>query len=227
MGAGNASGRGWRRRSLALVLLGLVLGCVAWLAATDRGHGVVRAAKDLSASHIVKRFRAEILFAAAESDVDPNLLAAILFAESSGRVGARSHVDALGLFQLRLPTARERAVVLGLPEPTEEALLSDPLLNARLGADYFSFLLDRQGGDVERALIAYNAGPTRLQGWIDEAGGYAAWRAERTAAGDSGVLAYAAKVARYRERFTKEGLFAPPPPASVPLAPGKGDGAAF
>ena len=208
MGAGSASGKGGV--VARLLVLALALAAAVWLAVTDRGHVVVRAAVDLSASHRVKRFREEILFAAAESAVDPNLLAAILYAESSGRVGVRSHVDALGLFQLRLPTARERAVVLGLPEPTEEALLTDPLLNARLGADYFSFLLDRQGGNVERALIAYNAGPTRLATWITEAGGYEAWRAERVAAGDSGVLAYAAKVERYRQRFQEQGLFAPP-----------------
>ena len=202
-----------------LLVLVVALVAAVWLAVTDQGHGVVRAAVDLSASHRVKRFREEILFAAAESAVDPNLLAAILYTESSGRVGVRSHVDALGLFQLRLPTARERAVVLGLPEPTEEALLTDPLLNARLGADYFSFLLDRQGGNVERALIAYNAGPTRLATWIAEAGGYEAWRAERVAAGDSGVLAYAAKVERYRERFAQEGLFAPPAPAEGVQSP--------
>jgi soluble lytic murein transglycosylase-like protein len=167
----------------------------------------VRAAVEIPALHRVAGFKDEIRAASAESQVDPNLLAAILFCESSGRVGARSPKDALGLFQLRLPTARERAVVLGLPEPTEEDLLSDPLLNARLGADYFSWLLDRQGGDVERALIAYNAGPTRLAQWIAEAGDYATWRAARVAAGNSGVLAYAAKVERYRRRFREQGLF--------------------
>jgi len=205
-----AEGRSGGVRPLRLAVLVPVLGAVVWLTATDSGHEVVLAAKNLPAIHRVKGFREELLFASAESHVDPHLLAAILFAESSGRVAARSKADALGLFQLLLPTARERAVVLGLPEPSEEDLLSDPLLNARLGADYFSWLLDRQGGDVERALIAYNAGPTRLEAWIAEAGGYEAWRAERAAAGDSDVLAYAAKVERYRQRFQEQGLFAPP-----------------
>ena len=197
--------RAWR-----LALLTAALGGLLWLAATKQGHEVVLAARELPALHRVKGFREELLYAAGESHVDPNLLAAILFAESSGRVGARSKADALGLFQVRLPTARERAVVLGLPAPTEEDLLSDPLLNVRLGADYFSWLLDRQGGDVERALIAYNAGPTRLEAWIAEAGGYEAWRAEREAAGDSDVLAYAARVERYAQRFREQGLFDAP-----------------
>jgi soluble lytic murein transglycosylase len=203
-------GRRKRVHAGRLAVLCALLAGLLWLAGTERGHEVVLAAKELPALHRVKGFREELLFAAGESHVDPNLLAAILFAESSGRVGARSQKDALGLFQLLLPTARERAAVLGLPEPTEEDLLTDPLLNARLGADYFSWLLDRQGGDVERALIAYNAGPTRLEGWIEEAGGYAEWRAERVAAGDSDVLAYAAKVERYRQRFAEQGLFDAP-----------------
>jgi soluble lytic murein transglycosylase-like protein len=198
-----------RGRALRLVVLLVLLGGTIWFAVSGRGRDVLLAARDYSALYRVKHFRDELLFAAAESHVDPTLLAAILYCESSGRVNARSSKDALGLLQLKLATARERADVLGLPEPSERDLLSDARLNIRLGADYFSWLLDRQGGDVERALIAYNAGPTRLAGWIEEAGGYAAWRAGRVAAGDSGVLAYAAKVERYRRYFAEAGLFAP------------------
>jgi soluble lytic murein transglycosylase len=205
-----AEGRPPLRRLLRVGILLALLGAILGLARTDQARDVVRAAVEIPAIHRVEGRREEILAASRESLVDPYLLAAIMFCESSGRVGVRSHKDALGLFQLRLPTARERAVVLGLPEPTEEQLLSDPLLNARLGADYFSWLLDRQGGDVERALIAYNAGPTRLAQWIAAAGDYAIWRAERVAAGDSGVLAYAAKVQRTRERFRERGLFEEP-----------------
>jgi len=59
-------------------------------------------------------------------------------------------------------------------------------------------------------LVAYNAGPGRLDRWIQDAGSYAAWRSEREAAGDSQVLDYARKVAAYRERFAERGLVAPP-----------------
>ncbi|MEM7308207.1 MAG: transglycosylase SLT domain-containing protein [Planctomycetota bacterium] len=188
----------------ALIAGGFVVG---WFGSTDSGRAAMRTARDFPAMRRVEGFREELLMAAYESQLDPHLLAAILFSESSGRVNARSHADALGLFQLMLPTAKERAQVLGLPEPTEEQLLSDPLLNARLGADYFAWLLDRNDGNVERALVAYNAGPTKLARWVKEAGGYDAWREERLAAGNSSVLAYAAKVERYRDRFRERGLF--------------------
>ena len=150
-----------------------------------------------------------ILAAARESGVDPNLLAGIMMVESRGHVDARSPVGALGLFQLLPPTAAEQAAELGLGKPTEKELLSDARLNARLGARYIAWLTRRSGGDVERALVAYNAGPGRLQRWIKEAGSYAAWRDARERAGDSQVLAYARDVLDYRARFAARGEIAP------------------
>jgi soluble lytic murein transglycosylase-like protein len=145
--------------------------------------------------------------AARESRVDPNLLAGIALAESSGRPDAVSSKDALGMFQLMLPTARERARKLGLAEPSRADLLADPALNARLAAAYLRWLLERYGGDPEKALVAYNAGPGRLDGWIREHGDYPAWRSALS--GKSSVLAYSAKVLRYRDRFVERGIVAP------------------
>jgi soluble lytic murein transglycosylase-like protein len=154
-----------------------------------------------------------------EFELDPNLLAGVMMAESSGRVDAVSHAGALGLFQLMPPTARERAQLLGLGAPSRDELLSNAELNARLGGSYLRWLLRRYKGELEPALVAYNAGPGRLDGWIKEHGGYAAWRAKRE--GASGVLDYAAKVQRYRERFLERGVVTPPfdqPPAPFSTA---------
>jgi len=161
-----------------------------------------------------------------EFRLDPNLLAGMMLAESSGRIDAVSKVDALGLFQLMLPTARERARLLRLPEPTREDLLSDAELNARLAGSYLRWLDKRYDGDLEKMLIAYNAGPGRLDGWIKQHGGYAAWRASRD--GSSQVLAYARKVQSYRDHFVERGVVTPPydqppvPAALAPLAPPDG-----
>ena len=149
----------------------------------------------------------EIVFAAEESDLDPCLLAGMMRAESSGRISAISHKGALGLLQLMHSTAVERAGILGLEEPTKEDLISDPLLNARLGANYMAYLLQREEGNLEAALVAYNTGPFRLARWVREAGSYAAWREERMAAGNSDVLAYAHRVMRYRDEIAKAGYF--------------------
>jgi len=142
-----------------------------------------------------------------EFELDPNLLAGVMLAESSGRVDAQSHAGALGLFQLMLPTARERAELLGLDPPTREDLLSDPRLNARLAGSYLRWLLRRYGAE-EPALVAYNAGPGRLDRWTKEFGGYAQWREARESTSE--VLGYARKVLAYRERFGERGVVTPP-----------------
>ena len=124
-----------------------------------------------------------------------------------------------------------RSGFLNLPQPTKRDLLSDALLNARLGSHYLARLIEGNGGDEERALIAYNAGPGRLKRWIDEAGSYAAWRDARERAGNSDVLAYAREVLNYQKRFADRGAIAPtavseapitlpdPEPSAAPAAP--------
>jgi len=172
--------------------------------------GNVRAAvRDYLGERKVRHHADVLKQAARESGIDPYLLAGVMLAESSGRVSAKSAKGALGLFQLMPITARWRAEKLGLPAPTEEELLSDPLLNARLGADNLAWLLDTYDGDVERALVAYNLGTGRLAKMVREAGGWEAWRAERERAGDSALLAYAARVERYRRRLEAAGVLGP------------------
>ena len=65
----------------------------------------------------VEGHAAELRAAAAESGLDPCLLAAIMYAESSGRIDAISSRGALGAFQLMPSAAGDAAKRLGLPEP--------------------------------------------------------------------------------------------------------------
>ncbi|TAJ07477.1 MAG: hypothetical protein EPO68_16435, partial [Planctomycetota bacterium] len=134
--------------------------------------------------------------------------------------GARSSKGALGLFQLMPGTAADMARELDLPAPTEEQLLSDAELNARLGARYLAALVLRFGRagleetDVEPALVAYNTGPARLERLVEQSGGWDAWRDERARAGNSGLLAYAARVLKARDFYREQRLFADPEPGS-------------
>jgi len=188
----------------------LVLVVALWVAVFELNWRPVAAeVRFRTRVHRVESRAEDIRFAAAESGQDPNLLAAIMYVESGGNPRAVSEVDALGLYQLMLPTARERARLLGLPEPGREELLSDALLNTRLGASYLKWLNMYCDGDLERVLISYNAGPGRLKQWIEKAGGWEEWRAEREAAGNSHVLAYARRVLQYRERFAERGVILP------------------
>jgi soluble lytic murein transglycosylase-like protein len=76
------------------------------------------------------------------------LLAAQAMAESSGNPNAKSSKGALGLMQFMGPTARQ----YGVDDPTDPA-------QAIRGASYYDRdLLKRYGGDIRKALAAYNWG---------------------------------------------------------------------
>jgi soluble lytic murein transglycosylase len=191
------------------VALALVLACgLAWAAWREVERPVRAAVRDYLSFRRVERYEDVLRVAALESGVDPCLLAAVMVCESGGRLGARSGKGALGLFQLTLVSARWRAQELGLEEPSEEELLVDPLLNARLGADNLAWLLRTYDGDVERALCAYNAGARRMKELSDAAGGWQRWRDERERSGSSSILAYAHRVLHYRDELRARGFFA-------------------
>jgi Transglycosylase SLT domain len=94
-----------------------------------------------------------ILPAASKYGVDPNLVAAIIWAESSGDPNAVSTRGAKGLMQLMPETARD----LGVNQ------IFDPGENVEGGTRYLRQLLDANGGDVRLALAAYNAGPDAVR----------------------------------------------------------------
>jgi hypothetical protein len=89
--------------------------------------------------------------AARRNDVDPRLLAALVWSESGFRADAVSGAGARGLAQLMPGTAAG----MGL-DP------DDPLQNLEGGARYLRAGLDRFG-TPELALAAYNAGPGNVE----------------------------------------------------------------
>jgi len=101
-------------------------------------------------------YRREVAAAARRYRVPPALLFAIIHAESNFDPHAVSHKGAVGLMQLMPATARWMA-----PGVSRRQLF-DPALNIELGARYLRYLANRYGGDAEKILIAWNAGPGRL-----------------------------------------------------------------
>jgi len=96
-------------------------------------------------------------------DLDPALLAAVIYQESKFRAGARSDRGAIGLMQL-LPETAE-----GIAERTGGTAfrvddLYDPEINVRYGAWYLRHLLDKYGSE-RVALAAYNAGQRNVDDW--------------------------------------------------------------
>lgn len=108
------------------------------------------------------KFRTQIENTAAEFDLSPALICSIINVESSFNEDARSSRGALGLMQLMPETAS--SIALALDENFNENMLFDGETNIRYGAYYISSLL--KSFEFEEALCAYNAGPTRVRGWL-------------------------------------------------------------
>lgn len=98
-----------------------------------------------------ERWSGRVAELAAKYDISPALLEAVVWQESRWNTAAVSPVGARGLAQLMPGTARQMGV-----NP------HDPQANLEGGARYLRMQLDAFGGDVEKALAAYNAGPGRV-----------------------------------------------------------------
>lgn len=102
-------------------------------------------------------------------DIDPALAHAIIRQESQFDIGAESPAGALGLMQLMPGTAKEVAKKRGWQHQTDW-LLSRPEHNVLLGSAYLNELLGRFDGSYPLAIAAYNAGPSRVRGWLEAFG---------------------------------------------------------
>ncbi len=106
----------------------------------------------------------EIILAESEArGLEPHLVAAIARRESAFGPRAVSRAGARGLLQIMPATARWLATRLEVSDYDDE-LLFHPELSVYLGAAYFADL-QRRYGDLQLALIAYNAGPSRARSW--------------------------------------------------------------
>ena len=102
-------------------------------------------------------------------ELEPQLVAAVIYQESKFDADARSDSGAVGLMQLLPETGQGIADRTGGNTWEPEDLL-DPELNIRYGSWYLRHLLDKYD-DEELALAAYNAGQTNVDRWREEGGG--------------------------------------------------------
>jgi soluble lytic murein transglycosylase len=99
-------------------------------------------------------------------ELEPQLVAAVIYQESKFDADAVSDSGAVGLMQLLPATAQGIADRTGGTGWHERDLV-DPELNVRYGSWYLRHLLDKYG-DEELALAAYNAGQANVDRWRDE-----------------------------------------------------------
>ncbi|MDH4176855.1 MAG: lytic transglycosylase domain-containing protein [Thermoleophilia bacterium] len=168
------------RRALVIVLVGAVaLAASAAYVLRSEPSWYLRARYPL-------RYEAIVIGHARNYDLDPALLAAVIYTESRFDARAESSAGAVGLMQLLPETANGIALRTGGARFVASDLL-DPEINVRYGSWYLRSLL-RRYGDLETALAAYHAG----QGNVDR------WRAQGLGVRFPETRAYVGKVLRLR-----------------------------
>jgi soluble lytic murein transglycosylase len=100
---------------------------------------------------------------ARDKDLDPALIAAVIYGESKFR-DQTSKAGAKGLMQILPETADFVARRTGGSEFEHEDL-SDPQINIAYGCWYLRYLLDRYDQNEVAAVAAYNAGHERVGRW--------------------------------------------------------------
>ena len=109
-------------------------------------------------------YSATVEAAAAEFDVDPLLIWAIMRQESRFDPEALSYVGARGLMQVMPSTQDWIAEQLTEDIPPGDAFTAEA--NIRLAAWFLHFLLDYYDGDLELAVAAYNGGAGSVDSWL-------------------------------------------------------------
>ncbi|MDO8964634.1 MAG: lytic transglycosylase domain-containing protein [Coriobacteriia bacterium] len=98
--------------------------------------------------------------------IDPYVIAAVINVESGYRPDVASKAGAVGLMQVKPSTAHAYAAETGLPPVVTADMLRDPETNIMVGTRYLAFLVSHYGGDIDKALAAYNAGMTNVDKWV-------------------------------------------------------------
>jgi len=147
--------------SLLAVLVAAVL--VAWLTISDwyrpwMPSTVGRLGYPL---HYVADIRA----AAQRNNLDPALVAAVIYVESHFDQSVQSRSGAVGLMQVMPATAQEIARKSG-GTTFVTSDLDTPRINILYGCFYLRRLLDQYKGSIVDTLAAYNAGAGNVDQWV-------------------------------------------------------------
>ena len=112
-------------------------------------------------------YRKEFAHAAKEQELAKSWLMALTRQESIFSSSAQSPAGAIGLMQLMPKTAKMVAGWLKLPRP-KSSELHEPQLNITLGSTYLGHLAEKYSQNPVLATAAYNAGPHRVDRWLEK-----------------------------------------------------------
>jgi soluble lytic murein transglycosylase len=150
-----------RRRIVAVLGTAAVVGLAIALSWPSFHHAVREIALPLRHEDIIRQ-------QARDKDLDPALIAAVIYAESRFRDGQTSAAGAQGLMQITPATAQMIARKSGGVSFTVRDL-GTPQVNIAYGAWYLRYLMGRYAGNETFALAAYNGGEGNVDRWIDRA----------------------------------------------------------
>ena len=123
-----------------------------------QAHETLLANHPLSYRELIERY-------AAENNLQPAYVAAIILNESSYRTDAESGVGARGLMQVMEDTAEWIAHKLGVDDYSFD-MLWDAETNIRFGCWYLGWLSELFGGDPVAVTAAYHAGQGQVSTWL-------------------------------------------------------------
>ena len=148
----------WRQGQLRPAITAMRRAYPAWVGASGEGlpDPVWRILYPLSFEDTLRQ-------ETARHGLDTALVAALIWQESTFDPSAVSAVGARGLMQIMPPTGRELARGLGLKYRID--MLHEPDRGIQMGTRYLRRMIDGFGGRVDKALAAYNAGPSRVASW--------------------------------------------------------------
>ncbi len=104
---------------------------------------------------------------AKKNSLDPNWVRSLIRQESAFNYTAKSRSGALGLMQMIPPTVQEVAQDLKYKNINLPDDMFNPEKNLIFCTYYLAKVLKSFGGNLPAALAAYNAGPTRIQKWLE------------------------------------------------------------
>jgi len=151
-----------RRRATALLVVAALVGVAVILAVRVAPTAVRHFTLPLNHEDIIRQ-------QAADKQLDPALIAAVIYQESKFR-DQTSSAGAKGLMQLMPSTAKFIAHKSG---GTQFQLddLGTPQVNIAYGSWYLRYLIAHYKGNTALGLAAYNAGMVNVDKWVKRVGG--------------------------------------------------------
>jgi peptidoglycan lytic transglycosylase len=151
-----------RRRRVFAAALVAAIGVIVIMAIRVGPHAVQELTLPLRHEDIIRQ-------QAAEKELDPALIAAVIYQESKFR-DRTSSAGAKGYMQL-LPGTAEFIAHKSGGTRFELQDLGTPQINIAYGSWYLRYLIERYNGNKTLAVAAYNAGEDNVDKWVTAAGG--------------------------------------------------------